>query len=383
MFFLELEDQIISNISILENHEYFALPINDSIENIKNEIASWKNNVPSEVGNIIRGIKDMDYFIAIEIVFFHIKNEADFYDADKFHYHFNCKFKVLMIDCNNQSILDEQMVSVLFVGDQNKEQVQTQGKNLIVKKTIDLLKELSIFKLKTYNVKDGILFVWLDKGKSDGIKNQNYFVLYKNENYTLKEKAAVQIVSVQDDKSLAAVLYKSKDLSSDDYYTRNTKINLELQIAGGFSFANKDNPVNTRNNYFSIISSAFIRTCIPVGITYFRPIVQLEFNFFYLDNKLLLPFTLETGVQGQFFFHRFFVNSGLLAGALFSPDLNNNYQIDSFILRPYLQFSALLNLTVKLFGELGYRFFIEGQFFKNWQIDLKGPYFMFGIGLNL
>jgi hypothetical protein len=38
---------------------------------------------------------------------------------------------------------------------------------------------------------------------------------------------------------------------------------------------------------------------------------------------------------------------------------------------------------VKVFSEFGYRYVTENIFYKNWQVDLKGDYFSFGVGLNL
>ena len=96
-----------------------------------------------------------------------------------------------------------------------------------------------------------------------------------------------------------------------------------------------------------------------------------------------MPFTFEVGCQGELYIHRFEADLGLMIGALFSPDLNRNYQLDSIVVRPYLHLSALLITSVKLFSEFGYRFVMEGNFYKEWEIDLKGIYFAFGIGVNL
>lgn len=93
----------------------------------------------------------------------------------------------------------------------------------------------------------------------------------------------------------------------------------------------------------------------------------------------MLPFSFEGGIEGAFNLYRFEFYGGVLIGALFSPDSELNYQIDSVVVRPFILLSGIINSNISLFGEFGYRFYNENILFNEWKISLKGIYFNFGL----
>ena len=390
-YFIRLEEKIMALISDLPSKELYALNINSKSNSIKETLKIWKDNTSDEsiinIDNdklaIINEIKNLDYCIAFEVPFFYIKEEMDFYDVEKFYHYFKSTLKILTLDCKNKKIIGEENITVEFKSDIEKGLVLDKGIENTIKKLKSYLDYQSIFREKIYPVEIGKLFIRFNKGKLNGIKPQDVLVSYGNEEYETKEKSAVRIIKADDRESIASILYTDGRITKDQYFNKISKINLEIQLGGGFSLADKRNPVISKTPDITILPFGTIRTLIPVGIAFFRPAFQVDFNFFYLDNKFLMPFTFEAGCQGEFNIHRFGIDAGLLLGALFSPDKNRNYKIDSVVLRPYLHLSVLALTTVKIFGEVGYRYYIEGVFYKNWDVDLKGPYFLFGIGINL
>ncbi len=390
-FHLNLEDKLMDAISDIPSKEFYALNLQNKFTDIKQSLKLWRENtnditspkIDKKYSNIINEIKNLDYCIAYEIVFYQIKKERDFYDIDKFWLVFKLDLRVLIIDCMNKTFIEEYDILVEFKSEKEKSEVIKDGLKKVLKKFRLYLEDSSSFKLKIHLTKIKPVFVWIDAGKKDGIKPQNILISYEEDKYKTQEHTVLRIIKADKDKSLANILYTKGNLNKKQFFTKASKINLEIQLGGGFSISNKDNPVRLTTQGVSILSFASIRGLIPVGIPFFRPGFQVEFNFFYLDNKLLLPFTFETGCQGELYIHRFEADIGLMIGALFSPDLNNNYQLDSVVIRPYLHLSGMLVTQVKIFGEFGYKFFMEGNLYKNWKIDLKGIYFSFGIGVNL
>ncbi len=382
IFFSELEDKIIADISVNNLSEFSALNINENFDRIKEIIKTWKEN-NNYSNDIVNELKQEDYFIGLEISNYNIKKESDFYDNTKFWTSVSLDLKILVIDCYKKVILDEDIINTEISLDKNEELVIDEAVRVLLKKLHGYVSDLRIFKLKVYPTEIKTLFIRLNKGKNDGLKSQDILVSLDEDEYNIEEHTAVKLLNVEDDESSAMILYTKGNIETDRFFQKISKINLEIQLAGGFSLSNRENPVISANQYLSILSFASIRTLIPVGLLFFRPVVQLEFNFFYLDNKLLLPFTVETGFQFEFIIQRFGIDLGLMIGALFSPNSNTNYRIDSVIIRPYLHLSGMINTTFKLFGEIGYRFYVNNNFFTDWQIDLNGVYFSFGTGFGL
>jgi|GEM_PF-5719810 len=385
-FFLNIEDNIISVISEYISNDFYALEIEFKKEDFIEILKKIKDNnlaLADYEKKVFEEIKDLDYVINIEILFFDLEKEPDFYDTDKFWNAVSLGFKISLIDCKEYSIIEEENIYVEFSSDKDLTGTKDECIRILSKKAKSAVKDLTIFKLKAYPTKIGPIFIWLDKGKNDGLRAQNILIAYEENEYSIIEHTVVKIIKAFDDRSLAIIMYTKGNLTDKYYFIKKYKINLEIQLSGGFSFSDPENNVASTNDYFSILPFANIRALIPVGITFFRPLIQLEFNIFYLDNKLLLPFTFETGCQGEFFIHRFGIDLGFTVGALFAPDKNNNYSLDTVIIRPYIHLSVMPVTTVKLFAEFGYRFYVEGNFYKDWEVNLNGMYLSFGLSVNL
>ncbi|MBN2544310.1 MAG: hypothetical protein JXB50_00845 [Spirochaetes bacterium] len=386
VFNLKLEDKILSLLSDIPSSEILMLDFNENKEKLKNYlkiIDQQQNNSTENIKNFYNELKSLDYCFYFELNSYNLSKEEDFYNPDKFIKIFTINLNVILINCKNKTIIDEDFFLEEIKSLNPDENIKIEAINKISQKIKNYLDDLIIFKPKIYSEKINSLFIKLNKGKIDNIKTGNILISYTEENDNIIEHTAVKVIKAYDEYSIAGILYTKGQISPDQYFIKKNNINLELQICGGFSLSNKENEVSSANQLFSFIPSFSIRTFIPLPIAYFRPCFNMDINIIYTDNKVIIPFTFEAGCQGEFNIHRFETDIGLMFGALFSPDKNNNYKTDSFIVRPYLHFSALLNVTTKLFAEAGYKYFLEGVLYKDYQINLSGAYFLFGISINL
>jgi hypothetical protein len=383
-FYLNLEDKL--NSIVIENNksDFFALNIDAKYDDIKSLLNSWRESNDISVNEkIINELKTVDYCILYELINFEIKQEKDFYYPDKIWNIVNTDLKIALLDTKNKTIIDDYIASSEYKSVKSLEISKEESINMLIKKVKSYLEDMTLFKLKIFPEEIKALYIWLDKGSRDGLKTQNILVSYIENETEIKEESVVKIIKTEEDRSLAMILYANSPITKESIFTRISKINLELQIGGGFAMASKFNNVSARNNYFSFIPFTSLRLLLPVGISFFRPGFHFEFNFLYLDNRLLLPFTIETGCQGEIFIHRFEADLGFMVGALFSPNTNFNYELDSVVLRPYIHLSVLMITHLKLFGEFGYKFYVKNKLYNNWEIDLSGMYFSFGLGVNL
>lgn len=389
-FHFELENSIMSVISDLPSKGFFALNINEDtqvLENIINAIKENSDDIHSVLNNsqinIINELKDVDICMAFKIGLLRIKKEMDFYDTDKYWTIITSEINIIIIDTRTNILLEKINIEIETRSSKDLKNAVTSAVNKLTLKVKNFINGLTLFKTKLYPLKSGPLFIRLNKGINDGIRTQNILISYTDNKFVVQEKSVIKIIRSNDETSIGTVLYSNGKITGKDFFTKSQKIDLEIQLAGGFVLADPENPVLTTNPYISILSFGSVRALIPVRLPYFRPTVQFELNFFYQDNKVLLPFSFETGCQGEFNIHRFGIDGGFTIGALFSPDNNNTYQLDSIIIRPYIHLSGLIITNIEMFGEFGYKYLFEGNFYQNWNIDLKGPYFSFGIGVNL
>jgi len=386
VFHAKLEDKILTLLSDIPSSEISLLDFNDSKENLENYLKNINqpdNGLTGKIKKLYDELDSIDYCFFFEINSYNLKKEEDFYNPEKFTKFLSININIVLINCKSKTIIDEDYISEEIKSSNPDEEVKALAINKIYEKFRNYLDDLIIFKPKIYSEKINRLFIKLDKGNLDNVKAQNILISYTEENNSIIEHTAVKVIMAYDDYSIAEILYTKGDIKPDQYFIKKNNINLELQICGGFSLSDKENEVSSKNQFFSFMPSFSIRTYIPVGLAYFRPCFNIDINIIYTDNKVIIPFTFEAGCQGEFNFHRFEIDLGLMFGALFSPDKNNNYKTDSFVVRPYLRLCGLLTITTKLFAEAGYRYYLEGVLFKDYQINLSGAYFMFGISVNL
>jgi hypothetical protein len=378
----KLEEILISSVSELPGSEKYSLDLNRSIYDLNKNFDLWKKSDLSndqnykDIESQFEEIKDMDILIASQVTYLVSGEEKDFYDTNIINYRTKLEFQIAIYDVKSRTLIDENTIEIDYLSkvslDDSKNQVISYSK-----KKIDLfLSEVSKFKEEIHAIKGEKLFIWIDAGRSKGIRVGNILTYFDTNDSINREHTVVQVIKVEEDKSLANILYTKGDVSDKAKFIKTNKINLELQLGAGFALTGLTvDPV-------TIFPAADIRFLIPVGLIYFHPLLQLEFNFYYKDTKILVPFTFETGFLGKYNIHRFEFSSGFNVGVLFSPDTNNTLQADSAVLRPYLQLAALVNTGFKVYGEFGYKYYIEDNFYKNWKIDLTGVYFIFGFGVT-
>lgn len=380
----DLEDEIMATISDVQKDEVYALGVKETTGRLRKMIAAYSTGESgAQIIPVLDELHEVDYCLAFDVMLFKIYKERDFYDVNTFFYNFDLRLTVILIDCNNNKIIDENVISVEFKKEDTQANVITHGIRLLKGELFTYLNESALFQLKVHPVKINPIFIHLDKGKKDGIKPQDVLAAYDNNDYRIKHNTVVRVVKADEDTAVANILYTNDVPRKNAYFTKMSFINLEIQVAGGFVLGDVNNNISTKNDMFSFLSSASLRALIPVGLAFFRPVVQFEFNFFYLTNRLIIPFSFETGCQGEIRIHRFQLDPGLLIGALFAPDEENNYYLDSVVIRPYIHASVLTSHRFKLFAEYGYKFYMQNIFYNEFKIDLKGMYFSFGFAINV
>lgn len=380
LLFFKLEEIILSQITEIANSKVSLLNVEKSVLEIKKEILNLKGQEKKD-NNIELFEKNFDFSIFFEVLSIESKKERDFYDSKKILFNISMEIKVLILNNKTFSIVDEEHIFVSSTKE-SLELAKTNFFELFSLKIRSFINRQLVFKEKILAERLNFLFVKINIGKNKKVKAQDVFVSFSNDS-NQTEKSVIKIVKPYEEYSLATIIYTNSSFFTDEYFIKKDNINLELQFFGGLSLSDKENRVSTTNDYISFLPSLGIRAAIPVGLTYFRPILQFDVNIIYSDNKVFIPFSFETGCQGEFNIHRFGIDAGFLIGALFAPDKNNNYKTDSFVIRPYLHLSATLTTKIKIFGEVGYRFFVEGAFYKEFQINLSGIYFFFGTAVNL
>ena len=382
-FYQEIEDNLISNFAVISGFEKNLMNISQNTDNIKSIIYLWKKNDNSTDSNIkgystiIEEIKNYDTCIFFEIGYFALVKEKDFYDSDIINFRIKLNIKIIFVDIKKKIVLDENLIEIDYLSKYSEEDAKSVGLDRLSKKISSYIEELSYLKEEIKITTPTQKFVWIDRGLQSGLKSGNILTSMETED-SIKNSTAIQIIKSYQDKSLANILYSDYKFSENTIFIKQSKINIEILLIGGFSLINL-----VANQNIFVLPLANIKVLIPIGVVFFNPVVQVDFNFFYRNNKLFLPFIFEIGAEGNFNIDRFQFAVGFLIVALFSPDTDNIFQLDTASLRPYIRLSGILNIHTKLFFESGYKYFIEDNFSKVWKIDLKGVFFNFGVGFVL
>jgi hypothetical protein len=389
---LALEEQLQGFITEIPAEATYALDSYLGQAKVKQYLSEWDDNSTDiadneSMINFIEEIRGIDYCFIPEILTLEIVNEPDFYDA-------NIIYRIVRVDINILLVVPEAMdfrehhrIDVMVKVREGSDdpvnlaarQVGLQFRNYVT--SLDILKP----KIKSTGTKN--LHLRINRGTDAGIRGGDVILAYDLSSDVNSVPRLARVVWAGSENAWAVMLTGKMKAEPGTQFVKQNSINLELQFAGGFSLSDADNNVVTKvpaeNPIVSILGFAHIRGCIPVSLGFLRPVIAAEFTFLGVDNRLLLPFSIETGVQGEFYLNRFQVYAGLLVGALFSPDSSSVYQVDSVTVRPYLQTGALLARNASLFLEFGYRYFAEGILYRSWQVDLKGVYFLIGLGIKL
>lgn len=336
-------------------------------------IVEKKNESSEGFNKFISETAGLDYCYFLDIYFFRQTAQKNFYDPLISEYKIELKMNVILLDVKKSSILNGDVIDIEteFVRDQTA--AFSSAQSAILKKYSGILRDSNYLQKKIRVIKQKNLFVEIDSGKNDGVKSGEVYISYDYSYYNSKEIMAIKVFSVKETTSLAIILYKNSELNEENFFIKKFASNLKINLSGGFSLS--DFNLGTP----AVYPFASIRGIIPTGVPFFYPIINFDFNFFYRDNKFLLPFSFEGGIEGAFNLYRFEFYGGVLIGALFSPDSELNYQIDSVVVRPFILLSGIINSNISLFGEFGYRFYNENILFNEWKISLKGIYFNFGL----
>jgi len=374
-FHREFEDNFIFAFSDISNFEITYFFREENIYNIKKELNKYKdNNIDND---LIKKIKEYDYSVMCDVLYYNIKEEPNFYDQDVIEYSAIIKFNIIIINGKNLKIIEEEEFTIETEKSRNRESI-IQRLNFLIKEKLKKYKNsLLYFKKKIKILKKNWIFVWLNAGKQDNIKETDILIGYNIESGYLQEIAKLKVIKTTETNSVAIILFNNEEINNEITFLKKETSNIELQFAGGFSLSEIE-----REN-ISLYPYADIRILIPVRLPFFNPVVNTELNFFFKNNKFIVPFSIETGIQADFNINRFKFGIGTLVGALFSPDENLQYQIDSIMVRPYIFISVILNSIVNLYFEFGYRYCNENILYNNWGIDIEGIYFTFGINLSL
>jgi hypothetical protein len=383
-YHLKIEDILLASLSIIPGDNKYALNLNQSFDNMNTFFESWKKNddLSGDRGafvlshsDIINELKNINTLICCEVKSLSMKEEKDFYDTNVIYYKISLVLSLAVFDIDKKVLMDENEMEITQSSKTDFDESKRNSVFFITKKIESYFIDVANLKQKIQPLTIGKLFITLNRGRDIGLRPGNILVYMQSGELTNVEHTVVQVVKVDDDSSLANILYTRGNIPENADFVKISRINLELQFGGGFIISQPKDQVPF------LYPDADLRLIIPVGIIYFNPIVQMDFNFFYMNNKLLLPFMVETGIQGKFNIHRFEFAGGFLVGVLFSPDQSNTYQIDSASIRPYIHLDGIINSSFNIYGEFGYRYFVEDNFSKNWKTDLKGMYFSFGFGV--
>ncbi|HOV14078.1 MAG TPA: hypothetical protein PK771_07325 [Spirochaetota bacterium] len=361
----QLEDIVISSFANIDNIDKSALNLKISYDDFKK-----KKYDKSEVENL-------EYLIIPEILYYSLNEEKNFYDELIIDYRAKLNLKLTLIEIEKNRIIDETQIEVDYLSKKDKEEALNKLFSNLTVKLDKYFDELTIFKAKIEIVKRDKNFLWLSRGLDANLKVGNILCYYESDQVLMKEHTLIQIVKVNNETSIANIIYTNGEIPDDAYFIIQSKTNLEIQFAGGFSLGN----LNDTN--ISLNPNANLRFIIPVGLLFFNPIVEIEAKFFYKNAKLLLPFSFLTGVEGKFNIYRYEIATGFMAGIFFSPDLDYAYKLDSGVIKPYIRNSAILTSVFRLFFEFGYKHYFNDNFNKDWKIDLKGVYFLFGFSVYL
>ena len=376
----DIEEEFISIFADIATKNKYFVNIGYGNKKITKIIDSINKNLPtfSEEKQIIKNeMNNIDYCYFVDIVFLRENQQNNFYDPLIIEYSIELKIEVILLDVNKMKILDERIVDISTPYKRIEEEVIDIAKKRAYVDFKNILSESIQIQNKIRIVKMNNLFVWLNSGNNEQIKRGDIYISYDYSTYNNKELMAIKIISTEEKSSMGIILYKNEELTENSYFIRKNSSNLRFDLNGGFSLSELE------YDLVSLYPFASIRALIPVGISFFNPVLQIELNFFFKENKLMLPFSFEGGVQGSFNFHRFEIFGGFLVGALFSPDLKMAYPLDSISVRVYLIFSAIINTYVSIYAEPGYRYYFDNILFLNWKISLRGPYFKFGLLITL
>lgn len=375
-FHNSISENILSTFAELSGFEKRAVNLSlteGALKKYTKIIAEKKNDSSEGFNKFISETDGLDYCYFLDIYFFRQTSQKNFYDPLISEYKIELKMNVILLDVKKSTILSGDVIDIETELLRDQTTAFSSAQDAILKKYSAILRDSNYLQKKIRVVKQRGLFVEIDTGKNDGAKSGEVYISYDYSYYNSKEIMAIKVVSVKETTSLAIILYKNSELKEESFFIKKYSSNLKINVSGGFSLS--DFNLGT----LAVYPCASIRGIIPTGVPFFYPIINFDFNFFYRENKFLLPFSFEGGAQGGVNLYRFEIYGGVLLGALFSPDSELNYRIDSVVVRPFILLSGIINSNISLFGEFGYRFYNENVLFNEWKISLKGVYFNFGL----
>ncbi len=377
-FHQEFEDNFIDIFSNFSHLSTIFLYRNENIYEIKKKIDKNKDN-SSDILNdkLFENIKNFEYIICCDVIYYEIKEENNFYDNQIIEYSGIIKFNIIIIQGKNLKIVEDEIFNIETQKSRDKDNIKERLIFLIKEKITKYKDSIIYFKKKIKILKKNSLFIWLNSGKIDGLKQTDILFGYNLDNYNIVEVAKIKIIKVNENDSIGIIIYNNEPITDQIVFLKKENSGINLQIAGGFSLSELERDNLTLYPYLDI------KVLIPVGLPFFYPVVASQLNFFLKNNKFIVPFSIETGIQGDFNINRFGIAIGFVAGALFSPDSELRYQIDSIVVKPYLSISAILSSLIVLYFEFGYRYYNENILYNEWKIDLEGIYFTFGINFQL
>lgn len=350
---------------------------NENIYDIKKKIEKIKDSSSDLLNNkLFNNIKDFEYTILCDIFYYNIKEEANFYDNEIIEYSGIIKFNIIIIYGKSFKIIEEEIFNIESEKNRNKDNIKNKLLFLIKEKLIKYRDSIVYFKKKIKILKKNLIFVWFNSGKIDGLKQSDILIGYNLEKYN-SEVAKIKLVKVNENNSIGIIIFTNEPLSDKIFFLKKEISGIQLQIGGGFSLSELE-----RAN-LNLYPYCDIKVLIPVRIPFFYPVINSQLNFFLKNNKFIIPFSIETGLQTNFNIHRFDFSLGFIAGALFSPDDKLRYQIDSIVIKPYFSISVIVTSVIILYFDFGYRYYNKNILYNEWRIDLEGIYFTFGINFQL
>lgn len=382
-FFYALEDSLTASFTGISYGEKYMLSIDANSRQMREIVKSWNMDTSSDVvdnelfNKTVLELEQVDLCIFLEISRFMISDKPAFYDTSAIEHEIFIELRILTIDCENRAIVEESIIESSTLKNDKIEDVKQQSIELTAKKFLNELNNSEYLSMGFAVEERKTLFVWIEGGYAQGIKREQFFYLFASDRIDTDSELFVKIVKVEENRSLGMILFDTT-LPDEEMFEmkKMNKIGLELQINGGVLLSN----LTATTMPLPMFS---VRALIPVKLVFFRPVVQVEFNFIYQNNAVFMPFFFQTGGQGEINFNRFGMNLGFLIGAFFTPDENSSYNLDSLSLTPYYQLSVVLNKSIKLYTEVGYNFITINKFKETWNIDLSGIYINAGIALLL
>lgn len=325
------------------------------------EVASIKHNINIEKNSkkIIDFFKntETDYQIIFYIDYIETGTTTNFYDSNIEENFVKLNTFISIIDTKSGHIIE----NITFTDSiQNRNLIKDQIENIIsiqIRKIISLIKRNSLLQKEFKTTK------------------KNYFIVqftedmkFEKSDFYISDKSMIRMINK--DKGQAIIYYYNEN---DNNFTYVSKIPIKFNINAGIFLYNLESGISP--------APAFdLNVQIPSGVPFFSPLINASFFFIFGDGELSIPFSINTGILGEFYINRLTISTGLTIGAFFTQK-NTEYQIDSFKLRPFITADIIVNQWLSVNTKLSYQYLVESVILKEDKIDLSGVNITLGLTL--